>query len=440
MKKVYTLLAAVTLISSASNAQETWDDFDNPEQIVYSYYDGTTFDENFSNPVTTGANSSAVCARYVRNNAVLYDVIVIDPAGTNVVDTVTDYVTGAKNMTIQVFSPGPGYTVQITLENSSAAMPTNYPTGRHSEYTATTTASNAWETLTFSHVNTPDATVSDGDVNRMVILFEPNTNNSTIWVWDNLMGPEFVDPCAGTTPDPTIGDNFECQRNITYTFSNGNYSTVGNPMNSGNNISASCGFFQKWPPPTNDGAFGGDLDMPFTSDTYNLAQIDLYSPAAPQDFLLILQDANGNNLADTTFTTSSTTDWETFDLYLNEVPTATQIAGIVLLLDPSTATEDSIYLDNIRFSFDSTVSIEEYNLSAKTQIFPVPFKNEFTVSSEDVIENIVITDITGKVIYQQAGLNSLSTLIETSQFNSGIYMIRVQNADGHSFTRKLIKE
>ena len=179
MKKISIFLLATVIINSAIG-QTIWDDFDNPENIVYNYYDGTGFDQSFPNPSTMGANSSLLCAQYIRNGGVTYDVIVIDPAGSNNLENVSDYISGIKELSIKVYSPSPGLTVQITLEDKNVATGTNYPSGRHSEYIATTTATNDWETLTFSHTNTPDVSVSDTSVNRLILLFEPNTSNSTV--------------------------------------------------------------------------------------------------------------------------------------------------------------------------------------------------------------------------------------------------------------------
>ena len=53
-----------------------------------------------------------------------------------------------KTMSVDVFSPMPGLPVQITLEDSSLAGPTNYPTGRHSVYLGSQQQqTNEWETI-----------------------------------------------------------------------------------------------------------------------------------------------------------------------------------------------------------------------------------------------------------------------------------------------------
>ena len=93
---------------------------------------------------------------------------------------------------MDVWSPAPGATVQISLENSVLALPDNFPDGRHSAYFATTSTSMAWETITFDFENQPDASVANDNVDRMVILFQPDSDSGDQWYWDNLQGPEFA--------------------------------------------------------------------------------------------------------------------------------------------------------------------------------------------------------------------------------------------------------
>ena len=272
MKKfIYATVLLITITSCSVFAQVTWDDFDSPGIINYSYFDGVGFNQEFTNPSTGGINSSAVCASYDRNSGTEYDVIVIQPSGTAIIDTITDYVSGTKKMSLKVFSPEAGKKVQITLEDNTVAGPTNYPSGRHSEYTATTTTSNEWETLTFTLVNQPDASVSDGAINQMVVLFDPGTFNSDNYLFDDLMGPELYNPCEGVVAEPSIIDDFECQRNLNYSFANGTFTVESNPVKTGVNTSETCGKFRKFTPPLNDGAFGGDLATFFNTSQFKYA-------------------------------------------------------------------------------------------------------------------------------------------------------------------------
>jgi len=436
----YTLLFFCGLFFIATgNAQQAWEDFDNPASVSYFFVNGIAFDEAYANPDNTGINTSALCGSYTRNSAVLYDVIVMDPAGGNMVDDVSDYVAGTKTMSLKVYSPGPGITVQITLEDASVAGPTNYPAGRHSEYLATTTATTGWETLTFALNAQPDLSVANTSINRMVLLFDPGSSSGATFIYDDLMGPELSNPCSGTTPDPVIINDFECQLNFSLDFSNGILTTVANPNPTINNMSADVGRFQKFVPPTNDGAFGGALSFPFNTGTFNQASIQLYSPAAPQDFVFILQDDNNADVINSTITTSGTSDWETFTFDLSGISSATSIENIVLLLDPSTATEDTIFLDNITLSFSNSIAEQQNTLASEVSIYPNPFADQINVSSEAVITEIRIADLAGKTVFQETGFSQTNLNIDAKSFADGAYIITLLSTDGRQLSQKLIK-
>ncbi len=138
--KTKALLFLILTLPLFSNSQVLWDDF---EQTRVGYYDfvhgGMT--TRFPNPdLLSTVNNSNLCAQYVRNPGELWDVLVIIANGS--INDVSDYVSGSKTMSIDVFSPASGIPIQITLEDSSIAGATNYPDGRHSIYLGVTTLSN----------------------------------------------------------------------------------------------------------------------------------------------------------------------------------------------------------------------------------------------------------------------------------------------------------
>ncbi|MCB0625754.1 MAG: hypothetical protein KDC43_18010, partial [Saprospiraceae bacterium] len=201
-----------------------------------------TFIPYNGNPDQSGANTSLVAAAYTRNPAEAFDVIILD----GLMADLSDYVSGAKQLSIDVWSPAAGKTVQITLENSTLAMPANFPTGRHSVYLATTTVANQWETLTFNFDNQPDPSVSSTSVDRIVLLFDPNTNNADTYYWDNLRAPELADdPCDGVAPDDMVLQDFECNQSTYFTFSHAgvNFRRVDNPDPNGMNNSDYVGSY-----------------------------------------------------------------------------------------------------------------------------------------------------------------------------------------------------
>ncbi|MGB1039286.1 MAG: T9SS type A sorting domain-containing protein [Flavobacteriales bacterium] len=441
MKLFSSLLLGTFLFGACIlNSQSTWDDFDNPGKVAYPFFNGTTFNQSFSNPSTTGVNTSSTCAQYTRNGGSQYDVILIEPTGTFKIASVADFKAGTKSMSIKVYSPAAGKTLQITLEDKNSAGPTNYPTGRHSEYTAVTTAVNTWETLTFSLVNSPDTTVSDTNVTTLVLLFDPNSFNSDTYLFDDLMGPTLIDPCASVPTDTAIGEDYECQRNVSFDFSNGTHlQNEVNPLTSGINTSTTCGKFIKFIPPTNDGAFGGTIKIPFVSTKYNTASIDLYSPAGAYDFKMVFQDASGTDILDSLFTTSTTPGWSTFNMDLSGVPASTSFEKFVFLVNSSTATPDSIFLDNFRFLFDNSVGINENKSINTLKLFPNPFSNQITVESKVQIDQIRVMDLTGKTLIDITEINNNKTVVDLQSLLSGSYLIQILDVNGNFTTERIIK-
>jgi len=144
-------------------------------------------------------------ARYTRSTN-QYDALVVQPRGAALAD-VTNFKNNTLHMTMKVFSPAPGIPFQITLQDSTVAGATNYPAGRNSEYTATTTATNAWETLTFNFANTPSATPNTG-LNEIVLLIAANTFTRQRVYLDDWTGPSLVGFVSATRTVQTAAAAF----------------------------------------------------------------------------------------------------------------------------------------------------------------------------------------------------------------------------------------
>lgn len=70
---------------------------------------------------------------------------------------------------------------------------------------------------------------------------------------------------------------------------------------------------------------------------------------------------------------------------------------------------------------------------------PNPFQYYINVSNEQMIEELSLYDITGKQIQKISSIASTHYTIETSQLNSGIYLLEVLDMLGNKTTRKLTK-
>lgn len=75
------------------------------------------------------------------------------------------------------------------------------------------------------------------------------------------------------------------------------------------------------------------------------------------------------------------------------------------------------------------------------QVYPNPIESKLTVKWDNIIpKNVVITDITGKILFEKALQNiTESETLSLSNFVKGIYFLRVQT-DKETYTQKIVKE
>ena len=422
---------------SFSKSQQLYDDFEGTPRIDYGFIEGV-LENNITNPNKSGINTSDKCAKYTRNSSVPYDVILIETS--SFMDDLSTYISGSKKITMMVKS-NVSVTVQITLENSLSAQPTNYPSGRHSVYLSSTTGSGDWELLTFNYDQQPDADVPNTDVDRMVILFDPGNYTNDVYHIDEIMGPEFENPCTNITPNNSIAENFDCQRNVTFDFSNGTFIVTDNPMKEGKNNSNKCGQFIKWTT-VPDGAFGGTLKNSFTTDDFISARIDLYDQNAPQKFLISMQETNGIELSIDSITTITSNDWETYSLDFSNISPSETIEKFVFLLNPSTETEDTIYIDNFNLSEHPATSKNWKQTNKILSLHPNPIQssNKLTVDlkSDGQIKEIKITSIDGRLI-ESIIINKKKTILDMSNYAKGNYIAKIILSDNTIISNRIIK-
>ena len=164
------------------NYESSLENFDDPATVTSTYMDGTLTE--ITNPDTSGINSSALSGEYVRNSGAQYDVIAYNTAS---ITNGADFTSRVKRFYIDVYTTAPaGSVVLFQLEDSSLAVPDNFPTGRHSRYQALTTIQNGWERLEVNFLDIPDGATSDTSLDTLVVLFQPNSTSGDTWIFDNL--------------------------------------------------------------------------------------------------------------------------------------------------------------------------------------------------------------------------------------------------------------
>jgi hypothetical protein len=438
MKKIY-LFLLLTAFSVHGFAQQVWDNFEDTRKGTYGFISGSFIPYN-ENPDQTGGNTSLTAAQYTRNAAETFDVIILDAPMANL----SDYIDGTKQMSIDVWSPGAGIPIQITLENSATALPDNFPTGRHSVYLTETTVAGAWETLTFAFDVQPDPSVSNDNVNRIVLLFNPGTNTSDTYYWDNLNGPEFAqDPCEGVSTDASILNDFECNQNVRYTFSHAgiNHRRILNPDPAGVNQSSYVAQYGRNGGEEFDviiGKFDGNLPVTETTEV----KLDVWDPNAPTEVIVSLQANNGDVILEMSATTSVSSEWQTLVYDASPVAASNDIAQFVILFNPGNFSSLTYYYDN--FKAESSTNVRDISEELGLNVFPNPTTGTTTFDytlqeTADVL--FTVRDITGKTIsesvYNAQAAGSQQIRVDASNYPSGFYLYTFQ-IDGNTATGKFV--
>jgi hypothetical protein len=341
MKKI--ALLCLMGFSTMLPAQELYEDFEDTRNAAYGFSNGFRFE--YIPNVSTVGNPSATIGQYIRNAGVQFDVLIIE---SGPLADVSDYLSGAKTMSIDVYSPAAGIPIELTFEDTNTADCCNFPVGRHSNYVAVTTVANAWETLTFNLVYQPDPSVPNTGVERLVLLFNPNTFTGDSYFIDNFNGPERVSPpCAGVAEDLTVHGDFECQHNFGMIFKHGdlkaeaNPSLVGNPSatawryirNAGIDFDVIYGTFE-----------GGSLDLAANG----LMKMKVYDTNAPSDIIMSIQDGVGNVVIESTASTTASNVWQELTFDLSAAAGATNANAFVILYKPGVFSGDVVFFDDWR--------------------------------------------------------------------------------------------
>lgn len=155
------------------------------DDIKVSVADATGTPAVMSNPMTDEVNSSASVLSYTRNPSQQYDNMFLDGA---LIPNGNLFETETIHLEMDVLTPLPaGVVVELQI-GSSEYWDINWPAGRHSTYRATTTLQNEWETLQFtlSQAADPNRTAYEDVLDRIVVLFNPDSYTGDTYYFDNV--------------------------------------------------------------------------------------------------------------------------------------------------------------------------------------------------------------------------------------------------------------
>jgi Zn-dependent metalloprotease len=100
-------------------------------------------------------------------------------------------------------------------------------------------------------------------------------------------------------------------------------------------------------------------------------------------------------------------------------------------------TDDFILLDNIQFS-TNTVATNDDLAQETITIVPNPSSDNVTIQANQPIETILLYDLNGRIIKKETP-SKLSTNLDISTLNTGIYVLKINFANGNSMSKKVVK-
>lgn len=209
MKKLYFFILAF-IVTQEVTGQQNYCDFEGNKVLSFGLSTGI-LDSFALNPGPDNVNTSSYCAKYLRNTS-LYDIIRLYPDMKLVdISAYADASPQAPKITLKVYSSAPvGSEIQLQLGMKSID---SFPEGTHSSYAGITTVQNDWELITFYYYESPiGSMVLPTDIDKIILLFIPNSSSVQTFYFDDLTGPPLINPSgismSDDSPSFTLSQNF----------------------------------------------------------------------------------------------------------------------------------------------------------------------------------------------------------------------------------------
>ena len=85
-----------------------------------------------------------------------------------------------------------------------------------------------------------------------------------------------------------------------------------------------------------------------------------------------------------------------------------------------------------------TVGVEDVATSNTIAVYPNPCSRYFVVNCPKTVQSIEVFDIAGSLVYSARGCDD-KTIINTSDWKSGVYLVRILDKAGNLCNRKVVK-
>ena len=187
-----------------------------------------------ANPSASGINTSPNVVKYTRSAATAYDNLSYKIQ----LDDASLFRDGTNTVSFDVYTSAPvGKIISIHFEDSTIVAGANWEAPIHSIYEGRVEKQNAWQTITFKWSSTPNGSVPNVNVNKMVVLIDENSTSGDVYYIDNIQinsSQVPVNPILNK-----VVENFEDIRNLELVWTGEDYTAAfANPYPTGVNTSA----------------------------------------------------------------------------------------------------------------------------------------------------------------------------------------------------------
>ena len=286
------------------------------------------------NPDQSAPNTSATVGSYTRGSSLFSTLTAALPGGLDL--------SGNPQINLDVWAPADAVTVTLQLVSATSGP-------KNAE--ATVAAAQTWQTLSFNFADFADVT----DFERINLLFAPNSAGAGLYLFDNLVqGQATVDACADVQPDPNVLDDFECQRNASYTVGAEFLTVIDNPDDGEDspNRSTRVGAFAEQPGEFN--ALSIDYGQEFDLRIVNQLSASVWSPVEGQ--LLFKLEGDGVPGVERYIDIDTTDAWSTYSADFSGVGAGYTRAVLFFNVAVNNTTVDTFYVDNVRLGRAAYVS------------------------------------------------------------------------------------
>lgn len=316
-------------------AQVCFADFEGPG-LTFLGLDGT-FTAPVANPAPNFINSSPNVGQYVKSNMHSYSLLLADNG--------TPFDLSSYNQfKIQIYATAPTQ-VLMKLEG----------TGPSVEVIKNIAVANVWQEYTFDF----SGAAANVDLSKVILFFDPGveTSNDTYYIDNFCAVPQGA--CLGIDADPEIVDDFECNRNATYSAGWDSLTVITNPYPIGDNNSTKVGQYRDVAGAgTEYAALIIDYQNPIDLSERNQFSLQLWSSKAGT---LLLKLEGGNGPKEVPFEVTELNAWVTYTVdFSDQVGKGHNKFVIFFNAGQVGAAGDTYYIDNIKLSAPSAIVLEDF--------------------------------------------------------------------------------